>query len=152
METPIVEITPASPDQEWIIKRLLADNDLPSQDVSCHLEHFHVAVIRGEVVGAVGAELYGPVALLRSLVVSEPFRRQGVARQLYDCMESYTRARGVSALYLLTMSAAGFFRKIGFSEIGRETVPDKLKETQEFAVFCPSSATCMVKRLGQGKS
>ncbi len=82
-----------------------------------------------------------------SLVVQEPFRGQGIARTLCDAMESYARATGVNALYLLTMLAAGIFRGIGFTEISKETVPAEVQQIQVFPVFCPSTATCMIKRL-----
>ncbi len=101
----------------------------------------------GRVVGAMGLEIYRPFALARSLVVSQDRWGQGVARQLYKRSESYARQQGVASLYLLTLTASGFFGKRGFVEIDRSSVPDEIQKTREFAEICPASATCMVKHL-----
>ncbi len=142
-----LNIDMAIPAQESLIRALLAQHQLPSDDIAHHLRHFHVASLDDRVVGAMGLEIYRPFALVRSLVVSQDLWGQGVARQLYKRSESYARQQGVASLYLLTLTAPGFFGKHGFVEIDRISVPDKIQKTREFAEICPASATCMVKHL-----
>ncbi|MFQ5545748.1 MAG: GNAT family N-acetyltransferase, partial [Acidiferrobacterales bacterium] len=109
----------AMPAQESLIRALLAQRQLPNDDIAHHLRHFHVANLDGRVVGAMGLEIYRPFALVRSLVVSQDLWGQGIARQLYERSESYARQQGVASLYLLTLTAPGFFGKRGFIEIDR---------------------------------
>lgn len=142
-----LHINIAMPAQESLIKALLAQHRLPSDDIAHHLRHFHVADLHGRVVGAVGLEIYPPFALVRSLVVSQDLWGQGVARQLYKRCESYARRQGATSLYLLTLTAPDFFSKRGFVEIDRSSVPDEIRTTREFAEICPASATCMFKHL-----
>jgi amino-acid N-acetyltransferase len=137
----------ATPTQESLIRALLAQHQLPNDDIAHHLRHFHVANLDGRVVGAMGLEIYPPFALARSLVVSQDLWGQGIARALYERSESYARQQGVARLYVLTLTAAGFFRKRGFVEVDRNSVPDKIQKTREFAEICPASAACMVKHL-----
>ena len=142
-----LRIDMAMPAQEPLIRALLAQHQLPSDDIAHHLRHFHVANLDGCIVGAAGLEIYRPFALVRSLVVSQDLWGQGIARQLYNRSESYARQQGVVRLYLLTLTAPGFFGKYGFVEIDRNSVPDTIQKTREFAEVCPASATCMVKYL-----
>ena len=53
----------------------------------------------------------------------------------------------ISALYLLTTTAAGFFPKFGFERIDRCDVPRSVQMSVEFTSACPSSATVMRKYL-----
>lgn len=137
----------AMPAQESLIRALLAQHHLPNDDIAHHLRHFHVASLDGRVVGVMGLEIYRPFALVRSLVVSQGLWGRGIAGLLYKRSETYARQQGVTSLYLLTLTAPGFFGKRGFVEIDRGSVPDKIQQTREFAEVCPASAACMVKHL-----
>lgn len=142
-----VRIAPADRAQQPAIRALLARCGLPHADIGPHLRHFQVALDGEGLFGTVGAELYGPVGLLRSLAVSEAARGRSLGRRLCAHLESYAGAQGVKALYLLTETAAGFFAKLGFVEIARERAPDAIRATGEFVHLCPASATCMMKRV-----
>ncbi len=142
-----VWIGPADGTQEPAIRALLARCGLPHADIGVHLQHFQVALEGEGLLGAVGAELYGPVGLLRSLAVSESARGRSLGRRLCAHMESYVKSQGVQALYLLTENAAGFFAKLGFTVIARDQAPDAIRETQEFVRLCPASAACMMKQV-----
>lgn len=129
------------------VEALLDANDLPHRDVRAKPECFFVARSDTEWIGVGGVELYGSSGLLRSVVVAESSRGQGYGTALCDALEERARTNGVEALYLLTTTAPEFFRRRGYEEIGRETVPSSIQRTTEFAELCPSSATCMRKRL-----
>jgi N-acetylglutamate synthase-like GNAT family acetyltransferase len=65
----------------------------------------------------VGLELFGPDALLRSLVVSSTARSQGVGSALVLHAEGYAAAHQVRSLYLLTNTAEGYFEHRGYRRI-----------------------------------
>jgi amino-acid N-acetyltransferase len=131
------------------VESLLAGNDLPQQDVRDGAAEFLLASTDAGCVGVVGVERYGSNGLLRSLVVAEPYRGRGYGTALCDALETYTRENGVESLYLLTTTAAPFFRARGYERVERGTVPDRIRATTEFADLCPASATCMVKTVGE---
>ena len=102
----------------------------------------------GATVGAVGVELYGKTGLLRSLVVHPSYRGRGLGKQLTSEIETYARGLGVKTLFLLTMTAADFFPRLGYQPILRSDVPQSIAETFEFKSACPVSAVCLYKNLG----
>lgn len=96
----------------------------------------------GNVVGVVGLEDYGDVALLRSLVVA-PFAR-GLGHGAKLMWAALGEALGrFQAVYLLTVDAAAYFRPWGFQAIAREDLPAALAASDEVAGSCPVSATVM---------
>lgn len=129
------------------VETLLEANGLPSRDVRTSPGRFLVAVSDAAVVGVVGVEPYGSSGLLRSLAVSESSRGRGYGTALCDALEEQARADGVDTLYLLTTTAAAFFRRRGYESVAREAVPTAVQQTTEFAELCPASATCMKKNL-----
>jgi len=130
------------------VESLLEANGLPYEDARTKPECFFLARDGEAVVGAGGLEAYGSDGLLRSVVVAEPYRGRGYGGALCDALEARARERGVGTLYLLTTTAAGFFRRRGYEAIDREAVPPTVRGTTEFAELCPDSATCMRLDLG----
>ena len=127
---------------------LLADAQLPTEDLTeAHCDHFFFAGPASQPTGLVGLELFGDVALLRSLVVSAGRRRQGEGIALLAHAEHYARAHGVRQLYLLTTTAAAFFAKRGYVRATRESAPPAIRATREFAGICPASSAFMVRQL-----
>jgi amino-acid N-acetyltransferase len=126
---------------------LLRANGLPIADIEQNLRTFILAKLRGETVGLVGVEIYGEVALLRSLCVVESQRCKGTGRALVSAMEATIATRGVRDVYLLTTTAARFFEQQGFVEISRDLAPLAICDTSEFRHLCPSSATFMQKSV-----
>jgi amino-acid N-acetyltransferase len=61
--------------------------------------------------------------------------------------EEVACSRPVSALYLLTTTAADFFARHGYHVTNRADAPEFLQATTEFSRLCPESAVCMVKFL-----
>ena len=95
---------------------LLEAAGLPTEDLADDkLEHFFLAGDSAAPVGLVGLELFGRVALLRSLVVTPVSRTAGIGRQLVAHAEAYAASRGVRSIYLLTTTAEGFFAARGYS-------------------------------------
>ena len=137
----------AGADDRNQIEGLLAANDLPHDDVHSGAATFFVAESGDEVVGVGGLEVYGSVALLRSVVVEAWARGEGYGSALCDALEARARDAGVDVLYLLTTTAAEFFERRGYEVVERDAAPAEISETSEFRDLCPASATCMRKRL-----
>jgi amino-acid N-acetyltransferase len=101
----------------------------------------------GSPAGLVGLELYGADALLRSLVVGESARGNGLGSTLVEHAEQYAAANRVSSIYLLTTTAEMFFKRLGYGRSDRSQAPLSIKETREFASLCPASSAFMMKTL-----
>jgi amino-acid N-acetyltransferase len=121
---------------------------LPSDGIEEQFcESYAVAETHGVVVGLIGVERYGRLGLLRSAVTDEAWRGRGVGRALTEDRITWGRSQGLTALYLLTTTASGFFKRFGFRPIERALVPDKIQRSVEFSSACPTSALVMVLPL-----
>ena len=129
------------------VYRLLANNDLPVQDLKNHFSGFTVAKCGSALVGTVGLEVYGELALLRSLCVADSHRARRVGEALVSAAVKRASARGVRSLYLLTTSAARYFAALGFAPVERHDVPPPIQGTAQFSSLCPTSAVCMRKTV-----
>jgi N-acetylglutamate synthase-like GNAT family acetyltransferase len=128
------------------VKAMLADAGLPTEDfVPEHLAF--VAEENGEVVAAIGFEALGEVGLMRSLVVADGIRFQGLGRKLVDTLETRAQAQGVSEIWLLTLGVDAYFLGLGYQPRNRSEAPTSLRRTAEFSELCPDSATLMSKKL-----
>jgi len=130
------------------VKQLLSESGLPIEDITAqHLHHFFGCGSGLELEGLVGLELYGEVALLRSLAVASSRRGSGVGSGLVAHAERHARDQGVQSLYLLTTTAEAFFMHRGYARVPREDAPAAIKTTSEFSGICPTSSAFMVKYL-----
>jgi amino-acid N-acetyltransferase len=127
------------------IRQLLELSRLPPDGLTDHLSTTIVARQDGRIVGSAALEMYAGAALLRSVAVDPALHGQGLGHQLTQAALDMARERGVTDVYLLTTTAAGFFPKFGFAEITRDEVPLAVKASVEFVSACPSSATVMRK-------
>ena len=133
---------------ESAVKQLLSESGLPMADITTqHLQHFFGCSSDLKLEGLVGLELYGEVALLRSLAVTAERRGWGLGSKLVEHAEGYAREKGVTSLYLLTTTAEAFFLRRGYARIPREDAPAAIKGTKEFSGICPVSSAFMVKHL-----
>ena len=127
---------------------LLAGASLPTEDLTeVHCATFFYSGPAEAPTGLVGLELFGAVALLRSLVVTEAQRGTGAGSALLALAEAEARARGVRELFLLTTTAEAFFKRHGDVRSPRESVPEAIRATREFSVICPSNSACMKRHL-----
>ena len=141
MSTP--DFRPARPEDYPAIRALLIEEGLPSEDVAVgQVSRFHLAVQDGELLACAGLELYGSDALLRSVAVAKCARQNGLGRALVGIAERDAFAIGVSRLFLLTTTAAGYFTALGYERFDRRLAPGS-----QFSLLCPASATCMTKNL-----
>ena len=124
---------------------LLKEVGLPSEGVLEHFSDFFVARIAdGRLVGCVGQERYGNVALLRSLAVSPTYQNHGLGRELTLELLSAARVQGISEIVLLTNTAADFFqRHFGFSPVERSSYDAVLGASPEWKLPCCTKAVCL---------
>ena len=130
------------------VMSLLAACSLPNTDLSAaKLQHFFGCGAEVDPGGVVGVELYGDVALLRSLAVQASMRGKGCGKRLVQEVEQYAGRNGVKRLYLLTTTAEKFFGSLGYVAVGRDAVPEPIRATTEFSTLCSASAAVMAKEL-----
>ena len=139
-------ITPATPADVPAIAALLRDAELPREDFAAHVANFLVAKNgAGNLIGAVGAEVKGTDALLRSLVVAPAQRGAGLGGRLVDELERAAAASGVRSWWLLTTTADKFFATRGFRVATRCEAPDAIRGTGQFSGGCGGAAVCMTR-------
>lgn len=133
-----------------IVNAMLASADLPVADITAaQLAHFFGAEVAGEgmVVGVIGAVPCGRDALLRSLVVRDSHRGKGIGSRLVAAAEKHALDLGARQIFLLTMTAQGFFRQRGYKVMSRKMAPESVRSTEAFIHLCPASSVLMCKPL-----
>lgn len=145
-ERPLPPVEPIAPGPELV--ELLAACELPTEDV--HEEKplvFFGCREDGHLLAVVGVETGPRTALLRSLAVAPAARGRGLGRRLVAFVERLNAARDVPALYLLTTTAADFFRRLGYVDTPRERAPDAIRAGAQFSRLCPDNAHFLMKPL-----
>jgi len=126
---------------------LLRRLDLPEEGVLEEFGRFQVVHDDGRVVGLAGLEVYEADGLLRSVAVEPAYRGQGLAAALVDACLGLAGRMGLRAVYLLTTTAADYFRRRGFTSCPREEAPAGIRESWEFRTGCPTSAVFMKRTV-----
>ncbi|HEY1181567.1 MAG TPA: arsenic resistance N-acetyltransferase ArsN2 [Rhodocyclaceae bacterium] len=130
------------------VRALLHRNQLPTSDIEAGDAVLLFSSVREQhLAGVVGLQVFGRLALLRSLAVSESERGRGLGGALVRYAEKHAASLGVRSLYLLTTSADQFFAAQGYSRISRADSPAVIAATAQFSGLCPSSSAFMVKVL-----
>ena len=138
-------VTPLAFDHR--IAELLEECALPSEDLGADSKSLLYGIESGRaVIGLVGLELYGTVALLRSLAVSPRHQRTGMGGQLLRHAEGVAAEHGIDSLYLLTTTAEHYFHSHGYVPADRQDAPAAIVGTRQFTGLCPASAAFLVKR------
>lgn len=145
-------IREARPADGPALQALLRAAALPLDGLPERLEHFLVAEGSEGAVGAVGLEMYGSVALLRSAVVHPDWRGRGLGEALVNAALQYAEAREVQDIVLLTTTAERWFPRFGFSRISRDEVPAAAHVSAELRGACPASAVVMRRQSGAAPS
>jgi amino-acid N-acetyltransferase len=130
------------------VLELLGDAGLPAEGLQADPHGLWVAQAGAEVVGAVGLELHGGAALLRSLVVREDRRRSGVGAGLVRHVLREAGRRGARSVLLMTAGAEEFFRRLGFEAVEPEQVPEPVRLSPGFRVPGARSGVCMRRAAG----
>jgi len=108
---------------------------------------YAVAEIDGAIIGAAGLERYGDAGLLRSVVVIDEWRGRGLGEALVRERLKLAASAGVTEVYALTTTAAGYFPRIGFALAERAAAPPSIQGSPQFASVCPSTAAFLSLKI-----
>ena len=136
-------VRPATPVDLSEIVKLLEAAELPVGEVAEHLHNVLVGEIWGTVVAVAGLEVFGPVGLVRSVVVRPDHRSGGRGGEIVGAVLGRADTLGLTELFLMTTTTAAFFEQFGFRVVPREVAPRPIQRTQEFSTLCPSWAVMM---------
>jgi amino-acid N-acetyltransferase len=138
-------IRPARTDDLPAVRTLLADANLPLDGLDEQFgESYAIALGQaGAVVGVEGIEVHGDSGLLRSAVVGGAYRGKGIGDALTRDRIAWARRRGLRDVYLLTTTAGEYFPRFGFVATDRDSAPEGIRRSREFADACPASALFM---------
>ncbi len=117
----------------------LTEAKLPTDDVGEPDRSFFRFEQDGRLLGFGGFELYREDALLRSVVVPQESRGTGAGRTVAEGMLREISNAGGTRAYLLTTTAADFFKHLGFEVIDREDAPSAILRTRQASSICSSA-------------
>lgn len=112
------------------------------------LREFILAEEDGKIVGVAALHLvWNELAEIRALAVEPNKIKSGIGRRIVDMLTEEARELGVKTLFALTYQP-GFFAKLDFKEVPKESVPHKMWKE---CINCPKFPNCdeiaMVKEL-----
>lgn len=111
----------------------------PLAEVYENLQTFWVAEIDQAVVGCCALEVvWSDLAEIKSLAVDPEHRQQGVGTALVSAVVDEARRLGVPRIFALTLEA-GFFGKLGFNVVTKESLPMKVWSD---CARCPKQQEC----------
>lgn len=132
------------------IKELLRVTHLPTVGAKKAADCFLIAD-NGQVIGILGVLYEGEKALLRSFAVSPLYRCKGIGGLLLTAMLQELKTQNIQEVYLLTETAADYFKRIGFGEIARKAMPENLLKESGLDQACPCSSKCLKYLLNNDK-
>ncbi|PWT88766.1 MAG: hypothetical protein C5B56_08200 [Proteobacteria bacterium] len=91
-------------------------------------------------------QIFGRDALLRSIVIIPPLRRQGFGAAIVESIEQEARLLGCRAIYLLTTEPV-FFARQGYSSCKRDDMPEAVAASDQFKQQAAEQTETMVKNL-----
>jgi N-acetylglutamate synthase-like GNAT family acetyltransferase len=144
-------ITSASAEDIPQVLALLEQCGLPQEGLYASLPTMIVACESDQVIGCAALEVYGTVALLRSVAVDPAHRSSGLGHQLVEAELAQARRRGIQEVYLLTETASKYFPRFGFRLIDRWAVSPAIHHSVEWTSACPVSAQAMVLQMKPGE-
>lgn len=144
MDAPdITEVTGADAE----LRQALTAEKLPADDLLEPGRRFFRFSDDQGLIGLIGWETEGDIALLRSLVVPPVRRRRGWGRMLIQWALLRLAEDGVTDVYLLTTSIDRLATTLGFVVIDRTEAPPPIRTSRQYASLCPSTAILMHRSL-----
>jgi HAD superfamily hydrolase (TIGR01457 family) len=104
-------------------------------------------VTDGEIYATATAEARGEHVYLRAVATRESLRGKGLGTLAVAAAVRSSRARGARVAWLLTETAEGFFKGLGFDTVDRASIPDWVEQGP--AEGCPQTAVAMRRELPQ---
>ncbi len=104
-----------------------------------NIRDFVVVENEGEIVGCGALHLYGMhLAEIRSITVTNQSKGKGAGRVLVDALLKEAKKQSVTCVCLFTR-IPDFFARMGFQEVGKEKLPDKVLKD---CIRCPRQNAC----------
>ena len=103
------------------------------------IREFTICELKGRVIGCVALPvLWEDLIEIRSLAVIEDAQKRGVGRRLVEFCLQDARMLGIPRVLALTYKPA-FFKRFGFRECAKETLPRKVWKD---CIYCPLFPKC----------
>ena len=95
-------------------------------DIYENLQSFTVAVTDGEVVGCCALQIvWADLAEIKSLAIAEGQKGAGIGKAIVEAAIEQAAQLGIGKVFALTLEE-GFFTKLGFSVVEKESLPMKV--------------------------
>ena len=95
-----------------------------AEEMANTIRSYYVAKEKGEIIGFCALYIYSPIlAEVRSLIVREDFRSQGVGKSLVALLLQEGKNLGIKEVLVLTYQES-FFKSLGFNVIEKEEIPN----------------------------
>ena len=133
--TIVLAIRPAMAADLSAITGLLAASDLRTEGVLEDNTRYWVAFDGEDPIGAIGLELGGTGALLRSAVVTPVHRGQGIGAQLTEHALDWAWQNGFRAVYCFSTDAGDYWMRRGFAQCAVDEVVLALPEAPQVRLF-----------------
>ena len=129
------------------IEEILLNAKLPIAGIKKPNCKLFVLEAQQEIAGIIGYELYGDIALLRSLAVVPSQQGQGRAKELFEFIFRHLKEKNIRDVYGLTLTIPEWLLKLGFNEIKRDDIAPELFASEELKGACPDSARAFTKSI-----
>jgi N-acetylglutamate synthase-like GNAT family acetyltransferase len=133
----MVELRKATPEDRDMLIGLLWENEMEYVDP---VEHYVVAVDGKNIVGCGKLENHESLAIVRPIVVSQDYRRQGIGRLLLKRILPADRITALVARH----ESVPFYEALGFSRVEWKMIPPN---QQEECTSCPHRLECLPKPM-----
>ncbi|MHC1565393.1 MAG: N-acetyltransferase [Candidatus Syntropharchaeales archaeon] len=122
----------------YAAKNLLLQRSM--SDLYENLRSFFVYIDpEGKVTGCCALHIiWGDLGEIRSLAVEERLTGEGVGQKLLEAAITEAKELGLEKVFTLTLSV-DFFKKCGFSEVAKDTLPHKV---WGWCLKCPKFPDC----------
>jgi N-acetylglutamate synthase-like GNAT family acetyltransferase len=128
----MVDLRKAEPEDRDMLITLLWENEMDYADPA---EHYVLAVDGKEIIGCGRSEDYESIVMIRPVVVSRKYRRQGIGRLLLRGIIPADRPTALVARH----ESIKFYEALGFSKAEWERIPPT---QQEECASCPHRLEC----------
>ena len=120
------------PDDAAQMAALIVSGELPPFFLEPYIEGFLVIEHDGRMVGAGGVEFYGEDAVIRSVVVDPGARGLGLGIDIGTLLEDDALKSGARDVYLFTMHAYGFWKRLGYIDLPLDQWPENVRENWQY--------------------
>ncbi|MBN1413923.1 MAG: GNAT family N-acetyltransferase [Bacteroidales bacterium] len=123
---------------------------LQADDIPAEKQIFWVVRKDRQLLGVICIENYKPFGLLRSFAVHPSFRKQAIGANLLYHAVAQAEKMGIESLYLCTDTAARYFEAHKWVYINRDSVHEKVQQSEEFRAAWSETTACMFLPVKDG--